>query len=140
MNLPYATPFREGVVRFYNGEEFPKSGIVYSAADVDKKINQVTSSLGNLDQYAKKATENTFAENNTFEKAVIVHGEIRGEAVATRGMNVNASDAMVVSLGYADDRYLTKTDATDTYLSKTDAAGTYLKKTDADTASNNCIL
>ena len=137
VNLPYATPFREGVVRFYNGEEFPKSGIVYSAADVDKKINQVTSSLGNLDQYAKKATENTFAENNTFEKAVIVHGEIRGEAVATSGMNTAENDAMVVSVGFANNKYLSKADAGTTYLTKTEAGNTYLKKTDAETAAGN---
>lgn len=137
VNLPYATPFREGVVRFYNGEEFPKSGIVYSAADVDKKINQVTSSLGNLDQYAKKATENTFAENNTFEKAVIVHGEIRGEAVATSGMNTAENDAMVVSVGFANNKYLSKADAGTTYLTKTDAASTYLTKEAATQAAGN---
>ena len=131
VNLPYATPFRDGVVRFNNGDEFNKSGTVYSAADVDKKINQVTSSLGNLDQYAKKATENTFTENNAFAKSVIVNGEIRGEAVATLGMNVDAKPAMVVSLGYADDKYLSKTDAGNTYLTQTNAAATYLTKTDA---------
>lgn len=137
VNLPYATPFREGVVRFTNGDEINKSGTVYSAADVDAKIDQVTESLGNLKDYAKKATENTFTENNTFTKNVIVQGEIRGEAVATRGMNVNAKDTMVVSLGYADDRYLTKTDASATYLTQTDASDTYLKKTDAETAAGN---
>lgn len=135
INLPYATKFREGVVRFadpsiYGTTDGQRYNTVYSAADVDAKIDQVTSSLGNLDQYAKKATENTFAENNTFEKDVIVHGEIRGEAVATLGMNVNAKDAMVVSLGYADDRYLSKTDASSTYLTKeaaTQAAANYAK-------------
>lgn len=150
VNLPYATSFRDGVVRFANvttnygdtgwnitDNEENKSGTVYSADVVDKKINQVTSSLGNLDQYAKKATENTFAENNTFEKAVIVHGEIRGEAVATLGMNVNAKNAMVVSLGYADDRYLTKTDASATYLTQTDATATYLTKEAAEQAAGN---
>lgn len=142
INLPYATKFRDGVVRFadpsiYGTADGQRYNTVYSAADVDKKINQVTSSLGNLDQYAKKATENTFAENNTFEKAVIVNGEIRGEAVATRGMNVNARDAMVVSLGYADDRYLTKTDATSTYLTKSDASTTYLTKEAATQAAGN---
>ena len=128
VNLPYATPFREGVVRFTNGEEVNKSGTVYSAADVDAKIDAVTESLGNLKDYAKINAENTFAENNTFTKNVIVNGEIRGEAVATRGMNVNAKDTMVVSLGYADDRYLSKTDATSTYLTKTDASTIYLTK------------
>lgn len=133
VNLPYATPFREGVVRFANvttnygdtgwnitDKEDNKSGTVYSADIVDKKINQVTSSLGNLDQYAKKATENTFAENNTFEKDVIVHGEIRGNAVATLGVNTNERPTMVVSLGYADARYLTQSDAET-------AAGNYAK-------------
>ena len=137
VNLPYATPFREGVVRFNNGEEVNKSGTVYSAADVDAKIDEVTESLGNLDQYAKINAENTFAENNTFAKNVIVNGEIRGGAVATRGMNVNAKDAMVVSLGYADDRYLTQQNASSTYLTKTDASTTYLSKKDANEAAAN---
>ena len=137
VNLPYATPFREGVVRFHNGDEINKSGTVYSAADVDAKIDQVTESLGNLDQYAKRAVANVFTENNTFEQDVIVHGEIRGEAVATLGMNVNAKDTMVVSLGYADDRYLSKTDATSTYLTKTDAGNTYLTKAEATAAAGN---
>ena len=131
VNLPYATPFRDGVVRFNNGDEFNKSGTVYSAADVDARISQVTESLGNLDQYAKKAEANEFIENNTFAKSVIVNGEIRGEAVATLGMNVDAKPAMVVSLGYADDKYLSKTDAGNTYLTQTNAADTYLSKTDA---------
>ena len=146
VNLPYATPFRDGVVRFANvttnhgdtgwnitDNETNKSGTVYSADVVDARISQVTSSLGNLDQYAKKATENTFTENNTFAKSVIVNGEIRGDAVATLGMNVDAKPAMVVSLGYADDKYLSKTDAGNTYLTQTNAAGTYLSKTDAGT-------
>lgn len=150
VNLPYATSFRDGVVRFANvttnygdngwnitDKEDNKSGTVYSADVVDKKISQVTSSLGNLDQYAKKATENTFAENNTFEKDVAVYGTIRGEAVATLGMNVNARDAMVVSLGYADDRYLSKTDATSIYLTQENATATYLTKTEANAAANN---
>lgn len=143
INLPYATKFREGVVRFadpstYGTADGQRYNTVYSAADVDKKINQVTESLGNLNQYAKINAENTFAENNTFEKDVIVHGEIRGEAVATRGMmNTNAKDAMVVSLGYADDRYLTKTEASTTYLTQTDAADKYLTKTDANAAAAN---
>ena len=146
VNLPYATSFRDGVVRFANvttnhgdtgwnitDNETNKSGTVYSADVVDARISQVTSSLGNLDQYAKKATENTFTENNTFAKSVIVNGEIRGDAVATLGMNVDAKPAMVVSLGYADDKYLSKTDAGNTYLTQTNAAGTYLSKTDAGT-------
>lgn len=146
VNLPYATPFRDGVVRFANvttnhgdtgwnitDNETNKSGTVYSADVVDTKISQVTESLGNLDQYAKKATENTFIENNRFAKSVIVNGEIRGEAVATLGMNVDAKPAMVVSLGYADNKYLSKTDAGNTYLTQTNAAGTYLSKTDAGT-------
>ena len=121
VNLPYATPFREGVVRFTNGYEINKSGTVYSAADVDTKIAAVTESLGNLKDYAKINAENTFAENNTFTKDITVNGEINGGAVATRGMGVNAKDTMVVSLGYADDRYLTQTTAADTYLTKSDA-------------------
>ena len=121
VNLPYATPFREGVVRFYNGGEVNKSGTVYSAADVDAKIDAVTESLGDLKDYAKINAENTFAENNTFTKNVIVNGEISGNAVATREMTINEKDAMVVSLGYADNKYLTKTDAGNTYLTKTDA-------------------
>ena len=119
VNLPYATPFRDGVVRFANvttnhgdtgwnitDNEENKSCTVYSADVVDTKISQVTESLGNLDQYAKKAEANEFIENNTFAKSVIVNGEIRGDAVATLGMNVDAKPAMVVSLGYADDKYL----------------------------------
>ena len=128
VNLPYATPFREGVVRFYNGEEFPKSGIVYSAADVDTKIKQVTDSLGNLDQYAKKAEANEFTAANTFTAGITVNGEIGGTAVtATEG------DKHIVNVGYADGKYLSKTDATATYLTKTDASTTYLSKTDAGT-------
>lgn len=136
VNLPYATPFREGVVRFTNGDEINKSGTVYSAADVDAKINQVTSSLGNLDQYAKKAEENTFTENNIFEKNVEVNGIITGSAVATKGL-ANEKDTLVVSLGFANDKYLSKTDAGNTYLTQTDASDTYLKKTDAETAAGN---
>lgn len=137
VNLPYATPFREGVVRFNNGDETNKSGTVYSAADVDTKINQVTSSLGNLKDYAKINAENTFAENNTFTKNVIVNGEIGGNAVATLGMTINEKNAMVVSLGYADNKYLTKADATDTYLTKDEATTTYLTKQEAETAARN---
>lgn len=136
INLPYASRFRDGVVRFTDTSQpwlndGQKYNTVYSAADVDSKIAEIKNNLGNLTDYAKKATANTFTADNTFEQDVIVHGEIRGEAVATRGMNTNAKDAMVVSLGYADDRYLTKTDAGTTYLTQTDATATYLKKTDA---------
>lgn len=150
VNLPYATSFRDGVVRFANvttnygdtgwnitDKEDNKSGTVYSADVVDKKINQVTSSLGNLDQYAKKATENTFAENNTFTKNVIVNGEISGDAVATSGMTVNEKDAMVVSVGYANNKYLSQQDATATYLTQENAASTYLTK---DAAGNYAKL
>lgn len=141
VNLPYATSFRDGVVRFANvttnygdtgwnitDNENNKSGTVYSADVVDKKINQVTSSLGNLDQYAKKATENTFAENNTFTKNVIVNGEISGSAVTDAG---EGGDKHIVNVGYADGKYLSKTEATATYLTKKDASTTYLTKTDA---------
>ena len=133
VNLPYATPFRDGVVRFTNGDEINKSGTVYSAADVDAKIDAVTESLGNLKDYAKKAEANEFTAANTFTAGITVNGEINGGAVATRGMGVNALDTMIVSLGYADDRYLTQRDATDTYLKKTDATNTYLSKTEAET-------
>lgn len=142
INLPYATRFREGVVRLADpsdvyGKDGQRYNTVYSAADVDAKISQVTDSLGNLNQYAKKATENTFAENNTFEKDVIVNGEIGGNAVATLGMNINEKNAMVVSLGYADNKYLTKANATDTYLTKDEATTTYLTKTEATQAAEN---
>lgn len=137
VNLPYATPFREGVVRFNNGEEVNKSGTVYSAADVDARIDQVTESLGNLKDYAKINAENTFTADNTFDKNVIVHGEIRGEAVATGGMNVNEKDAMIVSVGFANNKYLSQQDATDTYLTKTDATATYLTKAAAEQAAGN---
>ena len=141
VNLPYATSFRDGVVRFANvtanhgdtgwniqDHEDNKSGTVYSADVVDKKINQVTSSLGNLDQYAKKATENTFAENNTFTKNITVNGEIGGNAVTYAGEN---GDKHIVNVGYADDKYLSKTEASSTYLTQTDAGTTYLSKTEA---------
>lgn len=142
VNLPYATSFRDGVVRFANvttnygdtgwnitDNENNKSGTVYSADVVDKKINQVTSSLGNLDQYAKKATENTFAENNTFTKNVIVNGEIGGAAVTDAG---TGGDKHIVNVGYADGKYLSKTEASSTYLTQENATATYLKKTDAE--------
>ena len=134
VNLPYATPFREGVVRFTNGDEINKSGTIYSAADVDAKIDAVTESLGNLDQYAKKAEANEFTENNTFTKNITVNGEIGGTAVTDAGTD---GDKHIVNVGYADGKYLSKTDATATYLTKTDAETTYLKKTDADTAATN---
>lgn len=150
VNLPYATSFRDGVVRFANvttnygdtglniiDKEDNKSGTVYSADVVDKKINAVTSSLGNLDQYAKKVEPNEFTANNTFNAGITVNGDIGGNAVATHGMAVNARDTMVVSLGYADDRYLTKNDATDTYLTKIDAETTYLTKDVAEQAAGN---
>lgn len=133
VNLPYATPFREGVVRFANGDEINKSGTVYSAADVDAKISQVTESLGNLDQYAKKAEPNEFTAANTFTTGITVHGEIRGEAVATLGMNGEPTNAMVVSVGYANDKYLSKTEAGNTYLTQENATNTYLTKTEAGT-------
>ena len=148
VNLPYATSFRDGVVRFANvttnygdtgwnitDKEDNKSGTVYSADVVDKKISQVTSSLGNLDQYAKKAEANEFtAANNTFANNITVNGEIGGAAVTAAGEN---GDKHIVNVGYADNKYLSKTDAGNTYLTKTDAADTYLKKTDADTAATN---
>ena len=128
VNLPYATPFREGVVRFNNGEEVNKSGTVYSAADVDAKIDAVTESLGNLKDYAKINAENTFAENNTFTKNVIVNGEIGGTAVTDAGTD---GDKHIVNVGYADNKYLTKDTASSTYLSKNEAGTTYLTKNDA---------
>lgn len=150
VNLPYATSFRDGVVRFANvttnygdtgwnitDNEDNKSDTVYSADIVDKKINQVTESLGNLNQYAKINAENTFAADNTFDKNVIVNGEISGKAVATLGMNTNEKDTMVVSVGFANNKYLSKQEASKTYLTKTDATDIYLKKTDAETAANN---
>ena len=137
VNLPYATPFREGVVRFTNGDEINKSGTVYSAADVDAKIDAVTESLGNLKDYAKINAENKFAENNTFTKNVIINGEIRGKAVATLGSTVNEKDTLIVSLGYANDKYLSKTDAGNTYLTQALAEKTYLTKEAAEQAAGN---
>lgn len=150
INLPYASRFREGVVRFTDTSnpwisDGQKYNTVYSAADVDKKINQVTSSLGNLDQYAKKAEANEFtAANNTFANNITVNGEIGGTAVTDAGEN---GDKHIVNVGYADGKYLSKTDATATYLTQTDAtatyltktgaADTYLTKTDANTAAAN---
>lgn len=154
VNLPYATPFREGVVRFNNGDEINKSGTVYSAADVDTKISQVTESLGNLNQYAKKAEPNEFTAANTFTAGITVNGEIGGTAVTDAGtdgdkhiVNVGYADSKYLSLQAASSIYLTKTDAgntylsqqaaTDTYLTQTNAAATYLTKSDAETAAGN---
>lgn len=147
VNLPYATSFRDGVVRFANvttnygdtgwnitDNEDNKSGTVYSADVVDKKISQVTESLGNLNQYAKINAENTFAENNTFTKNITVNGEIGGTAVTDAG---TGGDKHIVNVGYADSKYLSQQAATDTYLTKTEAGNTYLTKTDAETAAGN---
>ena len=139
INLPYATRFREGVIRLADPSEvYGKGGqyynTVYSAADVDAKIDAVTGSLGNLKDYANINAENTFAENNTFTKNVIVNGEIGGTAVTDAG---TGGDKHIVNVGYADGKYLSKTDASSTYLTKTDAASTYLTKTDANAAAGN---
>lgn len=128
VNLPYATPFREGVVRFNNGDEDNKSGTVYSADVVDKKISQVTSSLGNLNQYAKKAEPNEFTAANTFTAGITVNGEIGGTAVTDAG---TAGDKHIVNVGYADNKYLSKDIAATTYLTQENAANTYLSKDDA---------
>lgn len=129
VNLPYATPFREGVVRFNNGDEINKSDTVYSAADVDAKISQVTESLGNLNQYAKKAEPNEFTAANTFTAGITVNGEIGGTAVTNAGTD---GDKHIVNVGYADNKYLSKEIAAATYLTKNDAGTTYLTKTDAE--------
>ena len=139
INLPYATKFRDGVVRFadpsiYGTADGQRYNTVYSAADVDKKIDAVTGSLGNLKDYAKINAENTFAENNTFSKNVTVNGVIDGSAVTDAGTD---GDKHIVNVGYADTKYLSKTDASKTYLTQTDAADIYLKKTDAETAAGN---
>lgn len=135
INLPYATRFREGVIRLADpsdtyGKDGQRYNTVYSAADVDAKISQVTDSLGNLNQYAKKAEENTFAKNNTFTKNVIVNGEISGDAVATTA-TANEKDTLVVSVGFANKKYLSKTDAAAIYLTQNDAGNTYLSKDEA---------
>ena len=52
-------------------------------------------------------------------------------------MGVNALDTMIVSLGYADDKYLSKQEAGTTYLTKTEASTTYLTKADATAAAGN---
>lgn len=159
INLPYATKFREGVVRFadpsiYGTADGQRYNTVYSAADVDTKINAVTDSLGNLDQYAKKAVANEFTAANTFTAGITVNGEIGGTAVTDAGTD---GDKHIVNVGYADSKYLskeiaaatyltkndagttylTKTDASSTYLTRTDASDTYLKKTDANAAAAN---
>lgn len=136
VNLPYATPFREGVVRFNNGDEINKSGTVYSAADVDAKIDAVTESLGNLKDYAKINAENTFTENNTFTKNITVNGEISGYAVATTA-TANEKDALVVSVGFANNKYLSKTAASAIYLTQTDADSIYLTKDKATQDATN---
>lgn len=134
INLPYATKSREGVVRFadpsiYDGTaDGQRYNTVYSAKDVDDKINAVTNSLGNLDQYAKKAVANEFTANNTFTAGITVNGEIGGNAVTDAGTD---GDKHIVNVGYADSKYLTKTDAGTIYLTKTDAGTTYLSKTEA---------
>lgn len=136
INLPYASRFREGVVRFTDTSnqwisDGQKYNTVYSAKDVDDKINAVTSSLGNLDQYAKKAEPNEFtAANNTFANNITVSGEIGGTAVTDAG---ETGDKRIVNVGYADNKYLSKQTATDTYLSKNDAGTIYLTKSDAST-------
>lgn len=135
INLPYATKFREGVVRLadpsiYGTADGQRYNTVYSAADVDAKISQVTESLGNLNQYAKINAENTFAENNTFTKNITVNGEIGGTAVTDAG---TGGDKHIVNVGYADGKYLSKEIAAATYLTKNDAGTTYLTKTAAET-------
>lgn len=139
INLPYATKFREGVVRFadpsiYGTADGQRYNTVYSAADVDDKINAVTDSLGNLDQYAKKATENTFTAANTFTAGITVNGEIGGTAVTDAGTD---GDKHIVNVGYADNKYLSKAIAADAYLTKNDAGTIYLTKIDAENAAGN---
>ena len=139
INLPYASKFREGVVRFADpssvyGTDGQRYNTVYSAADVDAKINQVTESLGNLDQYAKKAEQNEFTAANTFTAGITVNGEIGGTAVTDAGTD---GDKHIVNVGYADNKYLSQQAATDTYLTKTDAGTTYLSKADANAAAAN---
>lgn len=134
INLPYATRFREGVIRLADpsevyGKDGQRYNTVYSAADVDAKIDQVTESLGNLTDYAKKAEQNEFtAANNTFANNITVNGEIGGTAVTDAGEN---GDKHIVNVGYADNKYLSKEIAAATYLTKNDAGTTYLTKTEA---------
>ena len=132
INLPYATRFREGVIRLADpsevyGKDGQRYNTVYSAADVDDKINQVTSSLGNLDQYAKKAEANEFTAANTFTAGITVNGEIGGTAVTDAGTD---GDKHIVNVGYADGKYLSKTEAETTYLTQA-AADIYLTKDEA---------
>ena len=141
INLPYATKFREGVVRLADpsdvyGTDGQRYNTVYSAKDVDDKISAVTGSLGNLEGYAKKVEPNEFTAVNTFTAGITVNGEIGGTAVAKKGL-VNEEDTLVVSLGFANDKYLSKLDAGNTYLTQTDASTTYLTKTEATTAAGN---
>lgn len=143
INLPYATRFREGVIRLADpsevyGKDGQRYNTVYSAADVDTKIAEIKDNLGNLTDYAKKAEANEFTAANTFTAGITVNGEIGGTAVTSTD-----GDKHIVNVGYADNKYLSKTDAEGTYLtqenagttylSKTDAGNTYLTKTDAET-------
>lgn len=133
VNLPYATSFRDGVVRFANvttnygdtgwnitDKEENKSGTVYSADVVDKKISQ----------YAKKAEPNEFTAANTFTAGITVNGEIGGTAVTDAG---TAGDKHIVNVGYADGKYLSKTTAETSYLTKNEAGTLYLTKQEAGT-------
>lgn len=133
VNLPYATSFRDGVVRFANvttnygdtgwnitDKEDNKSGTVYSADVVDKKISQ----------YAKKAEPNEFTAANTFTAGITVNGEIGGTAVTDAG---TAGDKHIVNVGYADGKYLSKTTAETSYLTKNEAGTLYLTKQEAGT-------
>lgn len=139
INLPYASRFREGVVRFTDTSnpwisDGQKYNTVYSAADVDAKISQVTESLGNLNQYAKKAEANEFTAANTFTAGITVNGEIGGNAVTAAGEN---GDKHIVNVGYADGKYLSKADAGSTYLTQENATATYLTKDEATQAAGN---
>lgn len=133
INLPYASRFREGVVRFTDTSDpwisdGQKYNTVYSAKDVDDKIDAVTESLGNLDQYAKKAERNEFIATNMFKAGIIVDGEIGGTAVTDAGTD---GDKHIVNVGYADGKYLSKTEASSTYLTQENASTTYLTQENA---------
>lgn len=134
INLPYASRFRDGVVRFTDTSQpwlndGQKYNTVYSAADVDSKIAEIKNNLGNLTDYAKKAEENEFtANNNTFANNITVNGEIGGAAVTDAG---TGGDKHIVNVGYADGKYLTKNEASTTYLTQENASTTYLTQTDA---------
>lgn len=149
INLPYASKFREGVVRFADpasvyGNDGQRYNTVYSAADVDSKIAEINNNLGNLTDYAKKAEANEFTAANTFTAGITVNGVISGTAVTDAGAD---GDKHIVNVGYADNKYLTQENAgktyltqalaAKTYLTQTNADATYLKKTDADTAATN---